>query len=70
MKPLIKTKDSKLSAASRAAVNKVLDRINARGNKKSDDTAQNCDSAKVSSVFYSFMVEEYLTYRVLIIAAG
>lgn len=47
MKPLIKTKDSKLSAASRAAVNKVLDRINARGNKKSDDTAQNCDSAKL-----------------------
>lgn len=46
MKPLIKTKDSKLSAASRAAVNKVLDRINARGNKKSDDTAQNCDAAK------------------------
>ncbi|KAJ4912183.1 DNA repair protein Rad4 family [Raphanus sativus] len=47
MKPLIKSKDSKLSAASRAAVNKVLDRINARGNKKGDATPQNSDSAKL-----------------------
>lgn len=54
MKPLIKSKDSKLSAASRAAVNKVLDRINARGNKKGDATPQNSDSAKVSwFVFYT-----------------
>ncbi|KAF8097916.1 hypothetical protein N665_0279s0045 [Sinapis alba] len=47
MKPLIESKDGKLSAASRAAMNKVLDRITARrsrGNNKGDD---NCDPAKL-----------------------
>ncbi|KAJ0232629.1 DNA repair protein RAD4 [Hirschfeldia incana] len=51
MKPLIENKDGKLSAASRAAMNKVLDRISARrsgGNsKKGVATAQNGDSAKL-----------------------
>ncbi|KAL0727987.1 hypothetical protein Bca4012_024080 [Brassica carinata] len=50
MKPLIKNKDGKLSAASREAMNNVLDRINAHrsgGNKKGVVTAHNGDSAKL-----------------------
>lgn len=59
MKPLIKNKDGKLSAASREAMNNVLDRINAHrsgGYKKGVVTAHNGDSAKVSS-FYSWEEE-------------
>lgn len=60
MKFLIKIKDSKFLVVFRVVVNKVFDRINVCGNKKSDDIVQNCDVVKVSSVFYLFMVEEYL----------
>lgn len=65
MKPLIENKDGRLSAASREAMNKVLDRINARrrsggGNKKGVDTAQNGDSAKVSS--FSSWQEEHCCF--------
>ncbi|EOA19955.1 hypothetical protein CARUB_v10000205mg [Capsella rubella] len=43
MKSTSDSKNGKLSAASRAAVNKILDRRTARGKKKQDD---NCDSTK------------------------
>lgn len=50
MKSKSESKNGRLSAASREAVNKVLDRSIARGSrgkKKQDDSAQSCDSTKV-----------------------
>ncbi|XP_024011933.1 DNA repair protein RAD4 isoform X2 [Eutrema salsugineum] len=47
MKPRSESKNGRLAAASREAVNKVLDRSRARGSRgknKRDDSAQNCDS--------------------------
>uniref|UniRef100_A0A1J3J9U5 DNA repair protein complementing XP-C cells-like protein n=1 Tax=Noccaea caerulescens TaxID=107243 RepID=A0A1J3J9U5_NOCCA len=49
MKPKSESKNGRLAAASREAVNKFLERRNARGSqgkKKQDDSAENCDSAK------------------------
>lgn len=50
MKLRSESKNGRLAAASREAVNKVLDRSIARGSrgkKKQDDSSQSCDSTKV-----------------------
>lgn len=62
MKPRSESENGRLAAASREAVNKLLDRSNARGSrgkKNRDDSAQNCDSAKVSFPLVSIHYEEH-----------